>query len=51
MAVLGEAELPVVSNQPSSFRDAPSGADPESIPPNIKAARWIPGLVLRTIPE
>jgi hypothetical protein len=26
-------------------------ANPESIPPDIQAARWIPGLVLRTIPE
>jgi hypothetical protein len=35
----------------SSFRDAPSGADPESIYPRPQAARWIPGSTLRVAPE
>ena len=29
----------------------PVGLNPESISPGIRAASWIPGLVLRTIPE
>jgi hypothetical protein len=35
----------------SSFRDAPSGAGPESISPSILAGQCIPGSMLRIAPE
>jgi hypothetical protein len=34
-----------------SFRGALLGASPESIEPPGHLEKWIPGLVLRTIPE